>query len=104
VGFVKGLRLECSAVGLDLGSSTDLLRLIDVTFGMSQWHVAQEAGASISEDPRSCPSSSAASCTYGGFYMVSRKSMCLVVVCIAMPVRPLELGLPQLALCCGPAY
>jgi hypothetical protein len=36
VGFVKGLHLECSAMGLDLGSSTDLLRLIDVTFAMSQ--------------------------------------------------------------------
>ena len=64
VGFVKGLRLECSAVGLDLGSSIDILRPIDVTFAMSQWHVAQEAGASISEDPRSCPSSGAALCTY----------------------------------------
>jgi hypothetical protein len=64
VGFDKGLRLECSAVGLDLGSSTDLLRLIDVTFAMSQLHVAQEAGASISEDSRSWPSSGAASCTY----------------------------------------
>jgi hypothetical protein len=31
---------------------------------MSQWHVAQEAGASISEDSHSCPSSGAASCTY----------------------------------------
>jgi hypothetical protein len=30
---------------------------------LSQWHVAQEAG-SINEDPRSCPSSGAASCTY----------------------------------------
>jgi hypothetical protein len=44
VGFVKGLRLECSAVGLDLGSSTDLLGLIDVTFVLNQWHVVQEAG------------------------------------------------------------
>jgi hypothetical protein len=52
VGFVKGLRLECSAAGLELGSSTDLLRLIDVTFAMSRWHVAQEAGASISDEPR----------------------------------------------------
>jgi hypothetical protein len=60
----RGSRLECSAVGLDLGSSIDILRPIDVTFAMSQWHVAQEAGANISEDPRSCPSSGAALCTY----------------------------------------
>jgi hypothetical protein len=58
------LRLECSAVGLDLGPSIDILRPIDITFAMSQWHVAQEAWASISEDPRPCPSSGAALCTY----------------------------------------
>jgi hypothetical protein len=37
-----------------------MLRLIDVTFAMSQWHVSQAAGASMSE----CPLSGAASCTY----------------------------------------
>jgi hypothetical protein len=47
VGFVKGLHFECSAVGLDLGSSTDPLGLIDVNFTMGQWYVAQEVGASI---------------------------------------------------------
>jgi hypothetical protein len=47
--------------------------------------------------------------------MVLRKSMCLVTVCMAMPVRPLNeissklvaafsFELSQLALCCGPAY
>jgi hypothetical protein len=36
VGFVKGLRLESSTVGLDLGSSTDLLRLIEFSFGLPQ--------------------------------------------------------------------
>jgi hypothetical protein len=51
-------------MGLDLGSSIDILRPIDVTVAMSQWHVAQEAGASIGEDPRSCPSSGAALCMY----------------------------------------
>jgi hypothetical protein len=91
MGFVKGLRLECTAVGLDLGSSTDSLRLIGVTFAMSQWHVAQEAGASISEDPRSCPSFGEHHArTSGCFDMVPRKSMCLVAVCMAMPVLPLE--------------
>jgi hypothetical protein len=43
VVFVNGLRLECSAVGLNLGSSADPWGFIDVTFAMSQWHVAQEA-------------------------------------------------------------
>jgi hypothetical protein len=64
VGFVKGLRHECSAVGLDLGSSTDRLGLIAVTLTMGQWHVAKEAVVSVAEDLRSCPSSGATACTY----------------------------------------
>jgi hypothetical protein len=53
---VKGLGLEHCVVGLDLGSSTDPLRLIDVTFAMSQWHVAPEVGASIAARvPRMVP-------------------------------------------------
>ena len=64
IGFVKGLRKECSAVGLHLGSSTDPLKLFDVTFAMNQWRDAQERGMSVDGDPRSCPSSGAAACTY----------------------------------------
>ena len=64
IGFVKGLRKECSAVGLHLGSSTDPLKPFDVTFAVNQWGEAQERGVSVDCDPRSCPSSGAAACTY----------------------------------------
>jgi hypothetical protein len=86
VDFVKGLRHECSTVGLDLLHWGP----IDVTSAINRWHVAQEVRASIAEDPRSCPSSVQQHArTSGSSDMVPRKSMCSEAVFMPMSARPL---------------
>jgi hypothetical protein len=109
VGFVKGLRHECSVVGMDLGSSTDPLGLIDVT--LSQWHVAQETGASIAEDPRSLVwwSSMHVPAVVSTWFHARacarrRPAYTCPLVLSGTPVAAFSFGLPWPALCCGPAY